>query len=254
MGLIRPRPLYETHGPQWDGLEESQDYLDKKLVRYNERLHGTTRKVPIQELVLKELANLKSLPPLAYEREEISEAKVRADGHVRFNNKYYSVEDKHIGKTVVILGNSKNVSIFHNGILLEVHERLLTGYRTRQTKDCHRKPWERILMDHGHYIERARKVGPDCKTIIEIILASSEGFVDTRMVWGILDLTKAYDRNDVEAACSFALSTKQYTYQPIRNHLDLHSTPKDKENPKPTHTYARQGSEYEAFVQAQINP
>lgn len=247
------RRLYETHGPQWDGLQESQDYLDKKLVRYNERTHGTTRKVPIQELIMKELASLKSLPPLAYEREEISEARVRADGHVRFNNKYYSVEDKHIGKSVVVLGNSRNVSIYHNGTLLEVHERLLTGNRTRQTKEFHRKPWERILTDHGHYLERAQKIGPDCKTIIEIILSSSEGFVDTRIVWGILDLAKVYDRKDVEVACGFALSTSQYTYHPIRNHLQLHATPKDKEDSKPTHTFARQGAEYEAFVQAHLD-
>lgn len=247
------RRLYETHGARWEGLQESQDFLDQKLVRYNERKHGTTRKIPFQELVSTELANLKSLPPLSYEREEISEAQVRADGHVRFRNKYYSLEDKHIGKSVVVLGNSKHVSIFHNGTLLEVHERLLGVNRTRQTKECHRKPWERTFSDHRHYLNRAEKIGNACKTLIEIILSNSEGFVDTRIIWGVLDLAKVYEKEDVEAACSYALNTKQYSYQPIRKYLDSHATAKEKENQKPTHSFARQGSEYEEFVQAHFN-
>ena len=247
------RRLYETHGSQWEGLQESQEFLDKKLARYNERKHGTTRKFPIQELISKELASLKSLPPLAYEKEEISEAQVRADGHVRFRNKYYSLEDKHIGKSVVVLGNSRHVSIFHNGTLLEVHERLFDGKRTRQTKECHRKPWERTFSTHRHYLDRAEKIGPDCKTLIEIILASSEGFVDTRIIWGILDYAKVYENEDLEAACSYALNTNQYTYQPIRKYLESNSTPKDNERKNQTHRFARQGSEYEAFVQSHFN-
>ena len=249
------RRLYETHGPLWYGLEESQEFINTKLLRYNERKHGTTRKMPLDELVKVELSSLKPLPAMAYELEEIHEAQVRADGHVRFRNKYYSVEDKHIGKKVVVLGNSKKVSIFHKGTLLEVHDRLLTSHQSRQTKDIHRKPWERTFSQHSHYISRSEKIGPDCKTLIEIILASSEGFVDTRMIWGILDAAKVYEKKDVEAACSFALSIKQFSYRAIRNFLDSHATPKNKENSHQdvTHTFSRNSEEYENFLNLYSN-
>lgn len=249
------RRLYETYGQGWNGLEESQEFIDKKLLRYNERKHGTTRKVPLEELVKVELASLKPLPALAYEMEEFHEAKVRADGHVRFRNRYYSLEDKHIGKKVVILGNSKKVSIFHKGTLIEVHDRLFTGNQTRQTKDVHRKPWERTFSQHSHYISRAEKIGLECRTLIEIILASSDGFVDTRMIWGILDAAKVYEKRDIEAACRFALSTKQYSYRPIKNYLEAHGTLKDKENlhQNVTHVFSRNSDEYEDFLALHSN-
>lgn len=54
----------------------------------NERIHGTTRLKPIDQFLNQEAKDLKNLPPLAYSPEEITEAKVRKDGHVRFLNKY----------------------------------------------------------------------------------------------------------------------------------------------------------------------
>ena len=44
------RRLYEAHGDRWEGLEESQTYLDGKLAIANQRQHGTTRKRPLDLL------------------------------------------------------------------------------------------------------------------------------------------------------------------------------------------------------------
>lgn len=86
------RRLYEAHGHDWFGLEESQSYLNRKLEIANQRKHGTTQRRPIEDLLQVEANFLAKLPPVAYEIEESSEGKVRKDGHVRFENKYYSVD------------------------------------------------------------------------------------------------------------------------------------------------------------------
>lgn len=147
----RPMPyirrLYEAHGEAWHGIEESQAYIDRKLVLANERKHGTTRTKPIEQLLQVETEKLKPLPALAYEPEEVSEAKVRRDGHVRFDNKYYSLEEKFIGEEVLVLATQSQVSIFHRGRLVEVHDRILTNdvLRSKSTKTHHLKPWEREM-------------------------------------------------------------------------------------------------------------
>ena len=62
---IRTQALYEAHGSEWHGLEESQKYMDRKVALANERRHGTTQRRPIDDLTNTELsAHLKSLPAL----------------------------------------------------------------------------------------------------------------------------------------------------------------------------------------------
>jgi hypothetical protein len=153
----RPMPyvrrLYEAHGSAWHGLEESQAYLERKLEIANLRKHGTTRlqpKVQFQEL---EAPALRPLPALAYEPESVSDGIIRQDGHVRFENRYYSVDASHIGAKVVLLGSSSHVSIYRDGKLIETHERLTDPHRSKSTKPQHLKPWERAMLEDSLYLK-----------------------------------------------------------------------------------------------------
>jgi hypothetical protein len=80
------RRLYEAHG-EFVSLEQSQAYLDRKIAIANQRVHGTTRRRPIDDLVL-EREHLRALPATAYEIEQTATVIVRQDGHVRFANRY----------------------------------------------------------------------------------------------------------------------------------------------------------------------
>lgn len=61
------RRLYQAHGEQWYGHQESQEYINKKVAIANERIHATTRRRPMDMLTEEEAAALKPLPALAYE-------------------------------------------------------------------------------------------------------------------------------------------------------------------------------------------
>lgn len=74
------RRLYEAHGEAWDGIEESQDYFDRKLKIANDRRHGTTLKRPRELFMQEEVQALRPLPALAYEMEQFHEGTVRKDG------------------------------------------------------------------------------------------------------------------------------------------------------------------------------
>jgi hypothetical protein len=214
------RRLYEAHGEAWNGIEESQQYLDGKMVLANQRRHGTTLKRPRQQFDEVEAKALKSLPPLAYDIEQYHEGTVRQDGHVRFVSKYYSLDEQYIGKEVVVLGSSKLVSIYHKGRLLEVHDRLWDSYRSKSTKPYHLKPWERAMTDSSVYRERARKLGPAVDEMILRIIQRGQGFVDTRVIWGILSLDKRYRPEQIDAACRKALTTDSLSYRWVKSLLE----------------------------------
>lgn len=223
----RPMPyvrrLYEAHGEKWLGLEESQEYLDRKLSLANERKHGTTRMKPIEQFLQIEAQQLKPLPSLAYEPEEVADGKVRRDGHVRFDSKYYSLEEKLIGEKVLILANSARVSIYHQGRLAETHDRIPANdpYRSKSTKSHHLKPWERELQNNSLYRKRAQAIGPDVDRVVVAILDQGDGFIDTRKIWGILSLDKSHSAARINEACRQALELDTLSYRMIKSLLNL---------------------------------
>jgi Mu transposase-like protein len=234
------RRLYEAHG-EFISLEESQAYLDRKLALANQRVHGTTRRKPIDDLVL-EREHLRALPATAYEIEDTATATVRQDGHVRFANRYYSVEERFIGQEVFVLGGRERLAIYHRGKLIETHARLTDPYRSKQTKPEHLKPWERALADDSAYRRRARQLGPAVEQLIVILLGQGHGFIDTRKVWGILSLDKQYPGAAIDAACAQAIAIKSYSYRSVVGFLQREQrkasrlTPPE---PKASHKFAR---------------
>jgi transposase len=224
----RPMPyvrrLYQAHGEEWLGIEESQSYLNGKVALANERKHGTTRLRPIDDLVNVEAPALKPLPPLAYEIEEYGEANVRRDGFVCFKGKFYSVDDCLREKEVAVVANATRVAIYHAGKLVETHPRIVDPHMSKSIKPHHQKSWERTLQDHAHYLTRAGAVGPDVERIVQAILLEGMGFVDTRRVWGILSLEKSYTREAVNEACRKAFELNLNSYQTVKSLLKLAPT------------------------------
>jgi hypothetical protein len=249
----RPMPfvrrLFEAHG-EWKSIEEGQAYLDKKIVIANERKHGTTGERPIARFNEIEKGALKPLPPLRFERQEMSEPTVREDGHVRFKGKYYSVGEGYRGSDVVVLGNSRLVRIYLKGKLLSVHDRITDTTRSKSTKLEHRKEWEKSLEDNAHYLEKAARIGPNLHTLIKIILASQHGFVETRMVWGLFHLATLYGRKDLDDACAMAIENHAYCYRDVKRILENTCMPRKQEE-KRKHIYTREMSEYTQHIQHQ---
>ncbi len=214
------RRLYQAHGDKWYGITESQEYIDRKVTIANQRIHGTTRRRPVDDFA-EEVTALKPLPAIAYEIEEFHEGKIRKDGHVRFRSKYYSVEEKYRDHKVIVIGNSKQVSIYHKGKLIEVHKRITDPYISKSTKDCHKAPWERSIREGSHYRKRAAKLGPYVEEVVLKLLSQGNGFIDTRKIWGILALDKKYTDMEINEACMKALSVEAYGYRSILALLEM---------------------------------
>ena len=215
------RRLYEAHGEVWHGIEESQNYMDRKLAIANERRHGTTLRRPREVFVQEEAKALKPLPALAYEIEQFHEGTVRQDGSVRFANKYYSVDEQYKGKTVIVLGNSKQVCIYHKGKLLEVHARITDPNQAKSIKPQHMQPWKRAMQDGSMYRKRAQKLGPHVEEMVLRLLKQGQGVIDTRKSWGILSLDKSYPKDRIDAACRRALELDRLGFRVVKALLEM---------------------------------
>jgi hypothetical protein len=246
------RRLYEAHGSEWFGVEESQEYIDKRIGIANLRKHGTTMQRPQDVFKSIEATALKTLPALAYEMEEFHEGFVRRDGCVRFRNKYYYVDENLSGKEVVVLGDKFKVSIYFKGKLLEVHDRITDPHISKAIKPHQLKPYERILEDGALYIKRGEHIGPFTAQLITQILAQGQGFVDTRKVWGILSLDKKFEKSKIENACKLAYEMNSPHYRTVEQLVRLTTPPPPTatptSNPAGSNKFVRPLSEYNQLI------
>jgi len=266
------RRLFEAYPKTFVSIEHAQAYMDRKCAIANERRHGTTCLKPIEVFLSQEVQTLKQLPVLAYEREEIAYPIIRQDRFVRFSNKYYAVADEFKGKDAVVLGTSSRVSIFAQGRLLETYDRITSQYQTHAIHDHLKKPWQKIEESNAHFIRRAEAIGPACGRMIREVLMKGDGFVDTRIVWGVLALDKKYSTAAVDAACDAALEIGKLSSRFVERLIRLTAYPKNAsptpvtpvataetsktESQKTTETFkfARPMSVYQERIEEQATP
>ncbi len=220
------RRVFESYDLSTYTLESAQAHLNRKLSITNERKHGTHLQKPIDVFLNDEAPTLKPLPILRYELETIVQSKVRSDGYVRFLNKYYRIDAGLKGEMALIIGNSTHVSIYCKGRMLENYEKITDKFTTKASKDHYKEPWERTLQDHGHYLQKAAAIGINVERFISLVLARGEGFVDTRVVWGLLTLNKKYHNADIDKACLTALELSQVNLRTVRQLLTIMASPK----------------------------
>lgn len=199
------RRLFESYPKELISLEHAQNHMNQKVAIANERRHGTTCQKPLSVFLEQEVNVLKPLPPLSYEREEVAYPTVRKDGFVRFSNKYYAVADEHIGKDVVVIATSSQVSIYDRGRLLELYDRIHQKETTHVVKEYLRKSWQRVEEQNEGLLVLAKKIGPKAEEFVRATLSRGAGFVDTRVIWGFLSLDKTYSKEAIDQAAGIAL-------------------------------------------------
>jgi hypothetical protein len=213
------RRIYESHPKEWLGFEEAQLFMNKKVTIANERKHGTTMQKPIDVFLNIETAALKALPSLRYEHHQFSTATVRKDAFVRFDTKYYAVDDKFIGVETQILATHTQVCIFHRGKIVESYERNWDHHKPHSIKEHLLKPHQKIIQDHGYYLKRAETLGPSVRTMVLKLLTQNQGFLDFRKIWGILSLDKNYPPEAINEACATALQMNLFSSRAVKNIL-----------------------------------
>jgi transposase len=186
-----------------------------------QRLHGTTREQPRVRFETAEQARLKPLPPAPYDLAIWKEATVSGDGHITFDNAYYSVPfcvPK--GTKVRVRGSTQFVTLFSLA-----HEALATHDRAqkageRRTHPDHLPPHKAAGLHLNREACRtaAAAIGVATSQIATILL--DDPAVDRlRTVGRLLRLDERYGAARLEAACQRAIQYGEPSYVTVKRIL-----------------------------------
>ena len=122
-----------------------------------------------------------------------------------------------------MLATSSQVSIYCEGRLVEMHERIAAkdNLRSKSTKSHHLKPWEQEMQNGSLYRTKAQRLGPDVDRFVLALLNQGQGFIDTRKIWGILSLDKSYAPVQINEACKKALELDSLSYRMVKSLIKL---------------------------------
>src|SRR6516162_8970761 len=124
------------------------------------RIHGTTRRVPLEVFEAEEKPRLIPLQAERFDPPTWAQCKVHPDHHIRFGQALYSLPTRWIRWRVDVRGDRSLVRIYARGELIKTHERKPPGGRSTDYSDY---PDDRVAYARrwpNYYCQRARELGP----------------------------------------------------------------------------------------------
>lgn len=183
----------------------------------NQRIHGTTKKVPEIQFRNFEKEKLGSLPERSWEFFRYERRRVGTTCHIVADGNYYSVPYKYVGEFVDIKIKNKLIQISFQNQIIATHLRLL-GSGEYQTCEEHYPPYKRYNQTEQQYLqgEKMKTVGESAYRYFKN-LKTHHPKDWNRKVSGILHLAKRYGNEAVDKSCKRALIFEVYSYQSIAN-------------------------------------
>lgn len=222
--LVYQRIFYPLSKMTFFSLRELNEAIKDLLVKYNNYVFKLTRYSRRELFVSTEKQFLKPLPPTSYELHSYRRAKVQKMGYIFLSDDkhYYSVPYRFIGKQVEVRYTHSTVEIFYN------HERLCTHKRERSRPGLYSTQVDHPSSSHKAYSEwnllffqsKAEYIGPETvKYITRLILQYAYPEIGYKQAMGIVQLTRLYQKDRIEKACSRALVLHHCSYRIIDNML-----------------------------------
>lgn len=185
----------------------------------NQRIHGTTRKVPMQVFLAEEKAALQPLPTDAFAFFNRGVRIVASNCHVHFANNYYSVPACHVGREVTIRWNEHLLRIMHLGEQVALHT-ISTEIGTYVTQRSH-MPEYKVYSQTEHQAKFEAKfadMGDDSHQYFQHLLEKEPYWF--RIVRSILGLRVQYGDSAVNASLKRALYYHVRDVTTIKNILE----------------------------------
>lgn len=217
-------------GSTFADVHEAQQRLDKWLDAVcNQRTHGTTGRRPQDLFQQEEKAALLPLPQTPFSIILWHQATVHPDNHFVFQRRPYSAPFSLIGQKVWVRADEHTVSVYHNDLLLDTHDR--KGKGPRSTKASHlpqaREPYRHRSRDFWE--QRAGVLGEEVRAYVCAVFDSDKEVSQLRAVQSIVTHLETFPPQRAQAACRRAHHFGCFTYKGIqlilRRALDLEPLP-----------------------------
>jgi transposase len=176
---------------------------------------------------------LRPLPATPYEYAEWRKARVNIDYHVEVDKHYYSVPHSLIRQQLEVRLTATVVELLQHGrrVALHARSRVQAGYSTNpeHMPKAHRAQLE---WSPGRFLSWSGEVGPHTRDLVQYLLTNKpHPEMGYRSCLGLLNLSKRFGRDRLEAACQHALTlgspTRRSVLSLLQNGLDQLPLPTD---------------------------
>ena len=186
----------------------------------NQRMHGTTRKVPWHVLLEEERSCLQPVPqePFAFFNRGIRT--VAPNCHIHFENNYYSVPSAFVRKNVTVRWNDHILRVIYEGEQIALHQRD-KGQGNHVTVRSH-MPENKVYSQTEYqqkYETKMQALGREAHEYFTMLLTTKESYW-FRSVRSILGLAETYGKEAVNATLKRAMYYNALDLTTIKNILE----------------------------------
>lgn len=207
-------------GRKFQSLQEQNTFLSEwERNVADTRIHGTTRRQVKKVFEEVERAALFPLPlerfPFFHEGQRI----VSRDGHVEVAKAYYSVPPEYLTRTVWVRWDNRLVRIFNQRFeQIALHVRQEPGRFSTLGEHIAKEKIGGIERGTAYLLAKVSLIGEHTRQWAEAMIVA-RGIEGTRVLLGLLALTKKHPSESLEKACEIALSHAAFRLRTIRQLL-----------------------------------
>jgi transposase len=172
------------------------------------RVHGTTRKLPLEVFLAEEQGLLQPYDGVVYDVPLWREAKVHVDYHISFAQAIYSVPEKTCppGVKVEVRGDSNLVRIYRKGEMVKVHGRQPPGGRSTDPEDYPAEKTAYAMRAPDRIVREAKALGPNVVAFAERLFEGPLPWAKLRQGMKLIRFGEKYTAARLDAACARALA------------------------------------------------
>jgi transposase len=212
-------------GRRFRSLEEANRHLANwEATVADTRIHGTTRRQVGKVFAEVERAALLPLPLERFALFHEAQRKVNRDGHVEVAKAYYSVPPEYLGRTVWARWDARLVRVFNQRFeSIAVHVRHEPGRYSTHAGHIAREKISGLERGVEYLLGKLSPMGPHTQQWAEAMLVA-RGIQGTRVLLGLVSLTKHHTTFALEKACEIALSHGAFRLRTLRQLIARHAT------------------------------
>jgi transposase len=171
-----------------------------------QRVHGATRKKPVEVFLAEERSLLQPAPTAPYDPPAWVTLKVGRDHAVTVAQALYSVPYTLRGRSLRARYDRQTVKLYDGGLLVKVHPRVAIGASRIDPDDLPPGTAELATRDAESLQERAARCGEAVGEYAGRLLEGELPWTRMRQVYRLLGLCKRYGDHTVNVACRSALA------------------------------------------------
>jgi transposase len=173
-----------------------------------QRVHGTTRRLPLVVFRDEEQATLLAFDGIPYDVPAWGQVTVHPDHHVAFQYALYSLPSASCppGTKVEVRADQKLVRLYRRGELVKVHPRQPRGGRATDPADYPPERTTYALRAPDRVVHQATALGTSIGLFAERLLGGEFPWAKLRQGQKLLRLAERYSAPRLDAACARALA------------------------------------------------